>query len=311
MKISQPYQTRCHLRVINGIHADASCEVRDELLTVGSDRAGGVTLLDDGLADQHLTFHRLNDNSLQVVALAEGVTIDGIVLAPESSRVLTAPATIQVGTVILEVVYEKTVSAKETTEGESSRPGISKIVSGKPFLCVALIGIILGGFFLRIVGKSASFARPEISQNDHKKIAQNGIDAVPKPVLNDQELGRDVTFALRAAHITGIDIAVMDSVVTLRGEVLPAQWNNLEKVEQWFDRRYGQRYVLLPEVKKAIRSDFSFPIQSVWDGPDANIVVHGEKYSVGSEIRPGYRIASIGNGSIVITHQGGNSIFPY
>jgi type III secretion protein D len=312
IKISKSHQVRCHLRVMNGIHADASCELQDELLTIGCDGAASVALLDDGLAARHVTLKRQDDGSLQVGALAEGVRIDGVTLAPNDNRALTAPATIDVGPVRIEILYEQVTAVQDApVQAGVMSAAMSRLVAGRSTtaLIAGVLGAALCAFLIKLMIWPVTVA--------HAVVATSAVPSHPvihadqDVLLSDDELGSKVADALRAAHVSGIDITAKTGVVTIQGDVEPAQWDALQKVEQWFDSAYGQRYVLLPNVKKSLASEFVLPLQSVWDGTGANIVVHGQRYGVGSEVQDGYRVVSIANGSIVIAHNGRNSIFRY
>ncbi|GAN54981.1 SctD/MshK family protein [Tanticharoenia sakaeratensis] len=297
---------------MNGIHADASCELQDELLTIGCDGAASVALLDDGLAARHVTLKRQDDGSLQVGALAEGVRIDGVTLAPNDNRALTAPATIDVGPVRIEILYEQVTAVQDApVQAGVMSAAMSRLVAGRSTtaLIAGVLGAALCAFLIKLMIWPVTVA--------HAVVATSAVPSHPviradqDVLLSDDELGSKVADALRAAHVSGIDITAKTGVVTIQGDVEPAQWDALQKVEQWFDSAYGQRYVLLPNVKKSLASEFVLPLQSVWDGTGANIVVHGQRYAVGSEVQDGYRVVSIANGSIVIAHNGRNSIFRY
>lgn len=297
---------------MNGIHADASCELQDELLTIGCDGAASVALLDDGLAARHVTLKRQDDGSLQVGALAEGVRIDGVTLAPNDNRALTAPATIDVGPVKIEILYEQVTAVQDApVQAGVMSAAMSRLVAGRSTtaLIAGVLGAALCAFLIKLMIWPVTVA--------HAVVATSAVPSHPvihadqDVLLSDDELGSKVADALRAAHVSGIDITAKTGVVTIQGDVEPAQWDALQKVEQWFDSAYGQRYVLLPNVKKSLASEFVLPLQSVWDGTGANIVVHGQRYGVGSEVQDGYRVVSIANGSIVIAHNGRNSIFRY
>jgi len=297
---------------MNGIHADASCELQDELLTIGCDGAASMALLDDGLAARHVTLKRQDDGSLQIGALAEGVRIDGVTLAPNDNRALTAPATIDVGPVTIEILYERVAAVQDTpVQAGVMSAAMSRLVAGRSTtaLIAGVLGAALCAFLIRLMIWPVTVA--------HAVVATSAVSSRPvihadqDALLSDDELGSKVADALRAAHVSGIDITAKTGVVTIQGDVEPSQWDALQKVEQWFDTAYGQRYVLLPNIKKSLASEFVLPLQSVWDGTGANIVVHGQRYGVGSEVQDGYRVVSIANGSIVIAHNGRNSIFRY
>lgn len=300
-KIASGAQMRCHLRILNGIHADASCELRDTPLVVGSDRDVDIALLDDGLAGRHVSFRRLDSGTLQIAALAEGVTVDGVALEPAQERELSRPAHVTIGAVAFELVYEKQQVALEQNS-PSPRPSGKRLSVSR---IVGVVGIVLAFLAMRMIIWPIHGVKSVQTQLT--------IDAPKPPVatISDKRLATSVVEVFHKLGVSGLTVEARAGVVGVSGNIDSAQWGALEKAEQWFDRSYGQRYVLISSVKEISKVSLKIPIQSVWDGKNPSIVVKGQRYILGSDVMSGYRLLSVSGGNIIILHDGDRIVIPY
>ncbi|WP_147061302.1 SctD/MshK family protein [Kozakia baliensis] len=304
------------LRILSGIHAGAFSLVDKSPILVGSDASADISLLDDGVEPHHVRIEQVNPNRLSITALADGVELNDTILAREETREITLPAVMQLGVVSLSLEPDQIVSNLDEALEEQGQSGKNFPVLdyfkalNTTVLLVGIIGVFLIGILVDVLWRPSAITKPEHAQTS--ELSASVTKNVTKPdadvPLSDDKLGKIVVAALNQAHFSSLKVMVGTGVVTVEGIIPQEQMARFRNVEQWFDATYGARYVWLPNItQKSQTVPLNLPIQAVWDGDNPNIVMHGQRYRIGSELVTGMSLLDITKHGVIVS-QGSQTV---
>ena len=281
------------LRVLTGLNAGATCMLPEGRFSIGSEPPAQILLSDEHVAPQHVVVER-DEDGLRLSVEAAGVRIEGADL----SAVL--PITLSIGGV--DIRCENSIAAKPQAwrfAWLSARIRPSALGAGAAAGAALLAGIAL----LPISTKAFVPPRDAPPHSGRQDPAVPSPEARATPV-NDAMLRSETQEQLQARNLPGLSIDVSSGVVTIHGQLDPASASRLHDVELWFDHRFGEQAVFMSQVSPQAARKFSIPLDAVWNGPEPNVVVRGQRYYVGSSLPGGASIDQITLHQVRVSQNG-------
>ncbi|KXV75533.1 hypothetical protein AD936_02905, partial [Gluconobacter japonicus] len=256
------------LHVLSGLHADATCEIGDRPVTIGSGSDADITLLDEGIQPSHLAVAPLPGGQFRCTALAEGVIINDYVLDSGKSHNFTLPIDIRIASVPLSITDTATAETGHTSAFPIFRlPALfsAQSLTRNIVICVAgILGLLLlEGIFWH---SASSPVQPASSPSTGSEAMSDLPARKQNMALSDHDLGESVIHELRNHDLFGLAVRVSGGVVTVSGAVPHERLTAFRDAEQWFDASYGQQYTWISDVKESPNKVLSLPIQSIWLG---------------------------------------------
>lgn len=289
------------LIILSGFHAGAHCILPDHPLTVGANPVADVILHDEDVAGIHLVLEP-DGGDLRIVVRAAGVTVADTPLKEGEIVVAALPVTIVLAGVELRC------------ESAARVPGVlpaddrvvvvrsaTTLLPKTPVARAASIGL-LGIVVVAIVGI--------------RVLAGNNGQAYASSQLRGPEAGRTVatpeSAALRGSvedevkllGLSNVSLVVDAGIVTVGGRIDPFEAPKIHALEIWFDHRFGESAVLLSQVALVKPEILKIALQSVWDGPDPNIVVGGQRYGKGAALPDGSIVQQITDHTVSFVRDG-------
>lgn len=285
------------LRVLTGLNAGATCMLPEGRFSIGSEPPAQILLSDEHVAPQHVVVER-NEDGLRLSVEAAGVRIEGIDLSAGDVVAAVLPITLSIGDV--DIRCEGSIAAKPQvwrlawafTRIRPSAFGAGAAAGAALLAGIALLPITTNAVVL-----------PRAPSNSDKQPAAPSPEAQAASV-NDATLRGETQEQLQARSLPGLSIDVSSGVVTVHGQLDPASAGRLHDVELWFDHRFGQQAVFMSQVSPQAARKFAIPLDAVWDGPEPNVVVHGQRYYVGSSLPGGALIDQITPRQVLVSQNG-------
>ena len=287
------------LRVLTGLNAGAMCTLPEGRFSIGSEPPAQILLSDEHVAPQHVVVER-NENGLRLSAEAAGVRIEGTDLSAGDVVAAVLPITLSIGGV--DIRCEGSVAAKPQAwrlAWPFTRIRPSALGAG-----AAAGAALLAGIALLPISTNA-FVPPRDAPPHPGR--QNS--ALPSPEahsasVDDATLRSETQEQLQARNLPGLSIDVSSGVVSVHGQLDPASASRLHDVELWFDHRFGEQAVFMSQVSPQAARKFTIPLDAVWNGPEPNVVVHGQRYYVGSSLPGGASIDQITLHQVLVSQNG-------
>ena len=299
------------LSVVSGLHAGSECVLPSQPFTIGVDPAADVILHDDGIAPIHLVLEA-EGGDLRINIRADGVVVEGTALENGETVLAAFPvgitlagvqllcrgpasATPEIG-VLDDVVIVRPASAllPRTTAGRAAAAGLI-------FVLIAVVsGRMLSG---------GSTAHAAVSSS--RAIVEDGIGRYgPPPTAKDLRL--KTMQKIRMLGIAGMGLDVDAGIVTMTGHLDVSDGPKLHALELWFDRRFGDNAVLLSQVVMGHNDPPpAIALESVWAGPNPNILVHGRRYTEGDSLPDGAVIEKITEQNVQLLQNGRQYVLSY
>ena len=287
------------LYVLTGLNAGAICLLPDSRFSIGSEPPAQILLSDECVMPQHVVIER-NENGLQLSIEGPGVRIEGTELPAGNVVAAVLPVTLSIGDVDI-----------RCEGGVGTTPPAWRLAWPFRRIRISALGIggamgvaLLAGVALLPVATSAFvLPRPAQPSPSRPDPAQQSAEAHTAP-LNDATLQAETEQQLQARKLAGLTVRVSSGVVTVQGHLDPASMGRLHEAELWFDRRFGERAVFMSEVSSQVLRKFTIPLDAVWDGPDPNVVIHGQRYYVGSSLPGGASVDQITPHQVLVSQNG-------
>ena len=309
------------LRVLTGLHAGATFTLRDSSAHIGGGEDADVILADDGVLVEHVVLE-VAGGGLRLTALAAGVTLDGCPVANGDVLAAAAPLEFEIAGVRLR--YEA-----------PQAPAVSAIIDAPPFQAGSptswlkawpetwpkawhgvrpIRWVAYGGVLVLVVGLGVRALTPVRDAGRHQVTAASAAapgDRARSAALDPAAARREVEAKLAEAGLTNLRVVVNGTVATVSGQVDPASVPRWRAVEVWADRRFGRQILLVPAVSIETEHPITIALDAVWNGPEPNVVVHGERYGVGATLPGGWRIAAIEERRILVEKEGRTHALSY
>ena len=287
------------IRILTGLNAGAVCALPDGRFSIGSESPAQILLSDEHVAPRHVTVERSADG-LRLSIEAPGVRIEGTDLAPGDVIAAILPITLSIADV--------DIRCEDGVEAELPSRRLAW-----PFKCIRISTLgagavisaaLLAGIALLPVATNA-FVPPGGAQPSpvQQSPALETSEAHASPVT-DAVLRNETKEQLQANNLSNLSITVSNGVVTVQGHIDPASTGRLHDVELWFDHRFGQQAVFMSQVSSRTARNFTIGIDAVWNGPEPNVVVRGQRYYVGSSLPGGASISRITPHQVLVSQNG-------
>jgi len=299
----RPQPPRLH--VLTGLHAGAERTLPDGPLSIGSEPPADVLLSDEHIAPQHLVIER-DGNGLRFSIKAEGVKIEGTQLSTGDVVAAVLPVTIDIGSVGLRCEASREAASPRRPRLWHSKRSRSSAAGAGAALGAALI------FAVAMQPTADAFVLPRAVQaltTPRNKLSQGA--AMGTAPATDAVLQSETQQQLQANGLSEVSLSVNSGVVTAQGQVDPASLPRLHDVELWFDRRFGEAAVFVSRVTSQAARKFTIQLDAVWAGADPNVIVHGQKYSVGASLPDGTLIEQITPHQVLVTQNGQRYVISY
>ena len=299
-------QTPPSIRILTGLNAGAVCTLPNGRFSIGSESPAQILLSDERVAPRHVTMER-DENGLRLSIEAPGVRIEGTDLAPGDVIAAVLPITLSIADV--DIRCEDGVEAEVPSQRLAwpfKRIRISPLGAGAAISAALLAGIALLPVATNAFVLPGGAASSSVQRNPAPEAAETHASPVTDAVLQSETKAR-----LQAENLANLSIAVSNGVVTVQGQIDPASTGRLHDVELWFDRRFGQQAVFMSQVASQAARKFAIPIDAVWNGPEPNVVVHGQRYYVGSSLPGGASISQITPHQVLVSDKGQSYAFDY
>ena len=285
------------LHVLTGLHAGAERPLPAGPLSIGSEPPADVLLSDENVAPQHLVIER-DGNGLRFSVKAEGVKIEGTQLSAGDVVAAVPPVDVDIGGVGLRCeAGQEAAPPKRPNSWNPLSSRSSAVGAGAALGVLLIVGVAMqpaaGAFVLPRAVQALAAPRDKASQG-----------ATGSASTTDATLQSETRQQLQASGLSEVSLSVSNGVVTAQGQVDPASLPRLHDVELWFDRRFGEAAVFISQVTAQAARKFTIQLDAVWAGPDPNVVVHGQKYSVGASLPDGTTIDQITSHQVLFTQNG-------
>lgn len=281
------------LHVLTGLNAGATCALPDGCFSIGSEPPARILLSDEHVAPEHIVVEH-GEDGLRLGIKGPGVRIDGVDLVPGDVVAAVLPITLSIGNV--DIRCEDGVKAEPPSRRFAwpfKLTRLSALGAGTAISAALLAGITLSPVITNAFVLPGGPPSPSIKQSP-----------APEASITDAILESETKEQLQANKLANLSITVSSGVVTVQGELNPALTGRLHDVELWFDRRFGQQAVFMSQVSSQAARKFTILIDAVWNGPEPNIVVHGQRYYVGSSLPGGAIISQITPHHVLVTQNG-------
>ncbi|GBR34426.1 hypothetical protein NKW55_09680 [Gluconobacter kondonii] len=291
------------LVVQNGLHSDAVMTFGTEPVIIGSGPDATMALLDDGIAAQHLSIRQQSGSTYILQALAPDVVVNTVALPSGESTTVTGPATLLLGTVSLHLGSDGTIAAPpETLTSTTEDIPDTKRKTNPTFMIVGGMAIVLMLVVMQALSRSATPAHKTASVSPSR--TPDLETASTQQTVSDAELGRLVVQQLTQNHLPELKVSASSGVIIIDGSLSAQEMKTFRDVEKWFDASFGTQAVWVSNVSVAPESaPVDVPIQAVWSGKNPNIVVHSQRYRVGTEIVTGLSLSEIRKHTVIM-HKG-------
>ncbi|MFT9365244.1 MAG: EscD/YscD/HrpQ family type III secretion system periplasmic domain-containing protein [Gluconobacter sp.] len=291
------------LVVQNGLHSDAVMTFGTEPVIIGSGPDASMALLDDGIAAQHLSIRQQSDSVYLLHALAPDVVVNTVALPPGESTTVTGPATLRLGPVSLHLDSDGTIAASpEQLTSPPKNIVDTKRKTNPTLMIVGGMATVLMLFVIQALSHSATPAHKTASISASR--APDLETASLQQPVSDAELGRLVVQQLTKNNLPELKVSVSSGVIIIDGSLSAQEMKTFRDIEKWFDASFGTQAVWVSNVSVAPEAaPVDVPIQAVWSGENPNIVVHSQRYRVGTEIVTGLSLSEIRKHTVIM-HKG-------
>lgn len=289
------------LVVQNGLHSDAVMTLGTEPVIIGSGPQATMALLDEGIAAQHVSIKPQPERAFLLQALAPDVVVNMVPLPSGESTIVTAPATLRLGTVSLHLGSDGTLaSSSETfTRATEDIPATKRKIN--PTLMV--VGGMATALMLVVIQALSHSATPA-RRTDMASVSHTPDPSAAQPVpqlVSDAELGRLVVQELTKNNLPELRVSASSGVIIIDGSLSAQEMKTFHEVEKWFDASFGTQAVWVSNVSPSPATPLvDVPIQAVWTGKNPNIVVHSQRYRVGTEIVTGLSLFEIRKHTVIM-----------
>lgn len=287
------------LRILTGLNAGAVCALPEGRFSIGSEPPARILLSDEHVAPQHVVVER-NEDGLRLSIEAAGVRIEGADLPAGDVVAAVLPITLSIGGV--DIRCEGSTAAQPQA-WRLARPFTRIRPSALGAGAVAGAALLAGIALLPVTTNAFVSPRDAASRPGRQNPATPSPEAHATPV-NDATLRSETQEQLQARNLPGLSLDVSSGVVTIRGQLDPASVGRLHDVELWFDHRFGEQAVFMSQVSPQAARKFAIPLDAVWDGPEPNVVVRGQRYYVGSSLPGGASIDRITSHQVLVSQNG-------
>ncbi|MEJ5156431.1 EscD/YscD/HrpQ family type III secretion system periplasmic domain-containing protein [Gluconobacter wancherniae] len=291
------------LVVQNGLHSDAVMTFGTEPVIIGSGPDATMALLDDGIAAQHISIRQQSGNVYLLQALAPDVVVNTVPLPSGESTTITGPATLRLGPVSLHLGFDGTIAASPETFTSASENTIS--TKQKTIPTIMIIGGVTTILILVVIQALSHSATPapRIASASPSHAPDLETASLQQPA-SDAELGHLVVQQLTQHHLPELKVSASSGVIIVDGSLSAQEMKTFRDVEKWFDASFGTQAVWVSNVSIApVTAPVDVPIQAVWTGKNPNIVVHSQRYRVGTEIVTGLSLSEIRKHTVIM-HKG-------
>ena len=291
------------LVVQNGLHSDAVMTFGTEPVIIGSGPDTTMSLLDDGIAAQHLSIRQQSGDIYLLQALAPDVVVNTVALSSGESTTVTGPATLRLGPVSLHLGSDGTIAAPlETLTSTTEDIPDVKRKTNPTFMIVGGMAIVLMLVVMQALSHSATPAHKTASVSPSRTPDLEA--ASTQQPVSDAELGRLVVQQLTQNHLPELKVSASSGVIIIDGSLSAQEMKTFRDVEKWFDASFATQAVWVSNVSVAPEAaPVDVPIQAVWSGKNPNIVVHSQRYRVGTEIVTGLSLSEIRKHTVIM-HKG-------
>lgn len=289
------------LIILSGLHAGAYCILPDHPLTIGADPAADVILHDEDVAAIHLVLE-LEGRDLRIVVRATGVTVADTPLREGEVVVAVLPVTIVLAGVKLrcesaaglpaELLADDYVVVVRSAMTLLPKTPVARAAS------IGLLGVVVAAILgIRVLAGNDNQARAS---------SQLGSPEAGRPVATPEPaaLRRSVEDEVKLLGLSDVSLLVDAGIVTVGGRVDPSEAPKIHALEVWFDHRFGEGAVLLSQVAVIKPEILKIALESVWDGPDPNIVVGGQRYGEGTALPDGSIVQQITSHTVSFIRDG-------
>lgn len=297
MSDDAPYR----FEVQSGLYAGLSGEMAAGSRLIGSGLDADLVFVEQELEPHHLRVS-LSEDSVEIEALAPGVTVDGVgKVAVGTPLSLPLPATIHAGAMSIRWSAQAEAQAVPAAYARLSTPTLAVASLGFLALAVALSTIVYNA------SADASIASAPVAAELAPKLA------VSRP---DDQSTRAAAQALQGeiekAGLLNIRVGSGPGVVTAEGTIEPSLVAEWQKLQQWFDHGSNGALTLVNGVVvKEEKPPSSIAVEAVWRGTQPYLLVRGQKYFVGAMLDDGWMIHRIEEGRVLLSRNGRFAAVPY
>ncbi|ASY65872.1 hypothetical protein SJ05684_b48900 (plasmid) [Sinorhizobium sojae CCBAU 05684] len=130
--------------------------------------------------------------------------------------------------------------------------------------------------------------------------------AVPPSPLSPEDVSSTLATKLLEAGLRDLRVHADGARFSVSGAVDEEGRESWNGVQSWFDRTYGNRYVLTSEVSETVpKTSPRFNLQAIWFGETPYAIgVDGTRLYKGAALEDGWYIKDIRDGSLTAARQG-------
>ena len=329
-----------HLSITTGPQAGATFSSQ-EALSIGTDLANDVVLLDRTMAARHGRIETVDRSDTEVVVVADqnGIELPGLGALPQAhSAVVDLPFAMRLGDTTIEVTSTGLAPTGRPARWSATRSATCVLIALASALflpsAVALQSaqprVPFAETYAEAMAAQASpFDRPIVDVNKpptQARVAKavgerlgpaTAVSARPDPALRasgppalDRAKGA-LHARLAAEHLRGIELAVRDDILIATGSLFPKQMETWRKAQGWFDRTHAAGPVLVSRVVEVPTPDGKArapKIGSVWFADPPYITVANVRYAVGSVLPNGWTLMRISTRDAVFVDRAGSAV---
>jgi hypothetical protein len=284
--------TDLRLDVLKGVHSGVSLPLATGSYLIGSSADCDLMLSDRDVSEHHLRL-QFAGSEVMIEAIGADVVVDDTTVPVGHGLQAKTPVTVSLGSARLSL----------------SEPG--KVLSGnkrqRPARTTWMLGAVAGFSLLTIAAVQAGVADVDrslaVSSLSQEAVTTGAVSAA---VPSAEDVSSALATKLVEAGLRDLRVqadGTRFSVSGAVGEEGRASWNN---VQTWFDRTYGNRYVLTSHVGEAVpKTSPKFNLQAVWFGETPYAIsADGTRLYKGAALEDGWYIKDIRDGSLTAARQG-------
>ncbi len=289
------------LEIVNGVHSGVQMELDDDEYLVGMDASSDIVLRDNGVSPRHAKL-RLEGRDARIEALGGDVEVGGRQVANGHGCCVRMPVTITIGDAVLRLLPgQAPQSALARLTSAMNRLGDHpvKLAGGVIACAIAVVAASHAMQGQTIQTPIADTARLDQTSPEQRNVGQAGPGSSASA---NQAAADELTAKLKEAGISSITVSANDGRLLAEGRLSDQQAAAWSSIQRWFDSKYAQSTVLVPNVAIGpLTGPAPVRLQAVFFGQRPYIIAdNGSRYYEGAVLESGWIIQRIEDDRMIL-----------
>ncbi|MDW9507271.1 hypothetical protein CN085_16400 [Sinorhizobium meliloti] len=285
--------TALTLDILKGVHSGVSLPLAQGSYLIGSAADCDLMLSDHDVSDRHMRL-QFAGSKVMIEAIGADVVVDETTVPVGHGLQVKTPVMVSLGSARLSLSEPGRTQSGSRTQ----RPMRVKWIAGGTAAAFSLLTIAAVQAGVADVDRS-----PSITSFSAETVTTGG---VPPHPLSPEDVSSALSVKLLEAGLRDLRVQTDGARFSVSGAVDDEGRESWNGVQSWFDRTYGDRYVLTSEVGEAVpKTSPKFNLQAVWFGETPYAIsADGTRLYKGAALEDGWYIKDIRDGSLTAGRQG-------